>query len=123
MNVYFDGGAVLNPGLISICVVFEGGKTFSKLDFDQGTNNQAEWSAMLWGCELALSNGIKDVVLIGDSKLVVMQASGEWMIKHKAFVPFKAEFDRMRALFDSLRLVHVKRHLNLAGHYLESVNR
>jgi ribonuclease HI len=123
MKIYFDGGCIPNPGKVSVCVVFEDGETFSKLDFAQGTNNQAEWTAMLWACELALSKGVKDVTLIGDSKLVVMQAGGEWKIKNEAFLPFKAEFDRMKVLFASLQLAHVKRDFNLAGHYLESVNR
>jgi ribonuclease HI len=123
MKVYFDGGCVPNPGAMSVCVVFETGKTFSEIDFAQGTNNIAEWGAMLWACELCISNNQKDVRLIGDSMLVVMQATEKWKIKHKDFLPFKAEFDAKKKLFTKLELVHVKREHNLAGHYLESVGR
>ena len=125
MKVYFDGGCVPNPGKMSVCAVFEkydgheNGRTYSNIGVGQGTNNIAEWTALIWACQLAVDNGIKDISLIGDSKLVVMQANGLWKIKHKDFLPFKEEYDLLIKSFNSVSLTHVLREHNLAGHYLE----
>lgn len=123
MKVYFDGGCVPNPGVMSACVVIDGGKTYYSLDFARGTNNIAEWTALTWACEICTEHELKDVTLIGDSKLVVMQADDQWKIKHAEFIPYKQKFDLFRATMSNLQIKHVLRAHNLAGHYLESVGR
>mmetsp|Transcript_24229 Transcript_24229/g.63960 ORF Transcript_24229/g.63960 Transcript_24229/m.63960 type:complete len:359 (-) Transcript_24229:95-1171(-) len=46
------------------------------------TNNAAEYDAVENGLRAALRLGAKRVVVLGDSKLVVCQAKGEWKAKH-----------------------------------------
>ena len=119
IDIYFDGGSVPNPGKMSCCVVI-GKKIYQEIAFADGTNNLAEWTAHLWACEIAIKNHHKDVTFYGDSNLVIMQALGKWKVKNKDFIPFKQNFDEMKKEFTSVKLIHVKRDFNLAGHVLEN---
>ncbi len=118
MKVYFDGGCKPNPGKMEVGVVFDGVSQHHD-DYGHGTNNQAEWLALIWAMGLAEERGLRDITLIGDSKLVIMQASGLWKCKQPELQVFLTEFEKRKKDFQILELVHVRRHLNLAGIYLE----
>ena len=120
MKIYFDGGCKPNPGLCECGVVIAGPpiERFRQI-IGMGTNNIAEYTAFLWAVEIALQRGFHDVEIIGDSMLVVMQANGQWKVKSDDLKPFKNEFDKLRKKFINLKVVHVRREFNLAGHYLE----
>ncbi len=120
MIFYFDGGCKPNPGIMEICVLSED-KTvclFEKLDY--GTNNKAEWTAVILALETALTvDGNHE--LRGDSTLVVKQASGEWKINDADLRLFKAEYDRViKGQEARIKLTYVPRAKNLAGVYLEN---
>ena len=51
-----------------------------KLDF-KVTNNMAEYEACIYGVEAALAAGAKDLLVYGDSLLVISQANKEWEVK------------------------------------------
>lgn len=122
MKLWFDGGCKPNPGQMEICVVAEtqnGIETYAK-KLTRGTNNIAEWSALLHALEIAKDNGAKDIVVHGDSLLVVSQATGAWKCKNKELQTFLKEYHDRAKWFNSVRLVHVPREENPAGHYLEN---
>jgi ribonuclease HI len=89
----------------------------------QGTNNEAEWLGFLWAVGLAIENDIQNVEIIGDSKLVVMQAQGLWQCKVPRLQAYLAQFTEMKPELKSLKLTHVRRHLNLAGIYIEELQK
>ena len=117
LDIYFDGGAVPNPGQCHAALMVEGKPMEAKLGY--GTNNFAEWTALLWGMETALHHGAEDVTLMGDSKLIVMQSTGMWRIKQRDFLSIKAEFDLLRPKFRSCAVRYVPREKNLAGIHIE----
>lgn len=120
MKVYFDGGCKPNPGVMEVGVVFDNGPSHhSKLSY--GTNNQAEWLALLWAMALAFEKGLREVEFIGDSKLVINQASGAWKCNKPELQKFLEDFKVRRKDFDRVRLTHVLRDRNLAGQYLETL--
>lgn len=119
MKIYFDGGCKPNPGKMEVGVVFDG-STKHHDDYGQGTNNQAEWLALIWAMGLAEERGLQDITLVGDSKLVIMQASGKWKCNQPELQVFLADFQKRKTSFQAVNLVHVRRHLNLAGIYLEN---
>ena len=53
-----------------------------KLDF-RVTNNMAEYKACIYGVEAALAAGAKDLLVYGDSLLVISQANEEWEAKEE----------------------------------------
>lgn len=122
IQIYFDGGCKPNPGNMEICVVIlAGGAPEAKtvMDLGYGTNNMAEWSALLWAVSLANERGYKDVEFLGDNITVINQASNLWKIKERSFLPFKAEFLQLNHSVNGT-LRHVGRDSNKAGTFLEN---
>lgn len=124
-KIYFDGGCKPNPGMMEVCIVVVDGRhepvphVVPKLG--HGTNNIAEWSALLWAMSWAVENGWRDCEVIGDSKLVVSQAAGRWKINNAEFHSFKANFDAMQSQL-GVTLKHVLRNKNLAGRHLDKIH-
>lgn len=122
-TLYFDGGCKPNPGQMSCGVVIvrpDGGRTISEItDLGHGTNNIAEWSGLIHAIQVCKDRGFTDVEIKGDSKLVIMQAGGQWRVKDETLKILHAEY---KVMSDGLniKLTHVLRSFNLAGIYLES---
>ena len=77
-TLFFDRASKGNPGLIGASrVIFYPGGNKQK-DFAWGlgrsTNNHAEWQALLKGLEIAITLEIQDLVVFGDSLLVIREA-------------------------------------------------
>ena len=76
-KLYFDG-AVNNRGAgLGVILVTPEGETIpmaKKLDF-KVTNNMAEYGAYIYGVEAALVAVAKDLLVCGDSLLVISQAN------------------------------------------------
>lgn len=122
MEIYFDGGCSPNPGRMSSCIVVvqPGKKTqaFTMKDLGHGTNNVAEWSALVWAVMWARDNGHNKVTIIGDSQLVINQARGQWKINNQLLADLFNQFKEVsKGMLLDLR--HVLRDSNLAGIYLE----
>lgn len=83
VKIYFDGGSRGNPGPAAGAAYsdWQGGQE-RVLFLDSATNNEAEYQGLLMGIAMAQELGLTHVQFFGDSKLVVMQVSGEWQAKH-----------------------------------------
>jgi ribonuclease HI len=83
VKIYFDGGSRGNPGPAAGAAYsdWQGGQ--ERVFFlESATNNEAEYQGLLMGIAMAKELGLTHVHFFGDSKLVVMQVSGEWQAKH-----------------------------------------
>lgn len=83
VKIYFDGGSRGNPGPAAGAAYsdWQGGQ--QRVFFlESATNNEAEYHGLLMGIAMAKDLGLTHVHFFGDSKLVVMQVSGEWQAKH-----------------------------------------
>jgi ribonuclease HI len=102
--VYSDGGARGNPGpsAIGVIVCDEDGKTLEEYGevIGDGTNNVAEYRAVMKGLDLARKLGAKEIEYFVDSELVAKQLLGHYRIKTP----------HIRVLFDEVlaRLKHFK---------------
>ena len=72
-TVYFDGSLKIDGGGTGVLFISPSGK---QLIYDlqimfEVSNNEAEYEALLHGLRLAISLGIKRLLIFGDSKLVV----------------------------------------------------
>jgi ribonuclease HI len=113
--LYVDGASFGNPGPSGAGIVLEvDGDVLVKRseDLGHGTNNQAEYRALLEGLGEALQRGVRDLLVRSDSQLLVRQMTGDYKVKAKGLQGLKAEADALRAKFDSIRFEHVRRHLN-----------
>lgn len=118
-HVYFDGGCNFTTKEFFCCVASATDNDFQVKHYGEGTNNDAEWNALLLALIISNEKGFKDINLFGDSMLVVNQALGKWRIKQDKFNSYKQEFDVLITLFDSYSLKWVPRENNYAGIYLE----
>lgn len=84
-------------------------------DQGYGDNNQAEWLALLMAMELADAQACTDILLVGDSALVIAQASGRQKCRSPHLAPYLARFHQAAAGFARVGLRHVPRTKNLAG--------
>src|SRR4051794_37421914 len=86
LHTYSDGGARGNPGPSAIGVVIcePGGKVIHEFAecIGDGTNNKAEYRAMLKALELARAQGGTRLLCHADSELIVYQLQGRYRIKN-----------------------------------------
>lgn len=78
----------------------------------KGTNNIAEWTALLEGLRLAKARGCRELEVIGDSELVIKQMRGEYRVRKEHLKPL---FEEVRALvtgFDRCEFRWVPREQN-----------
>jgi ribonuclease HI len=83
--VHVDGGSRGNPGPAGIGVVItdpEGGEVARANDYiGEGTNNEAEYHALLLGVNRARGLGAREVEIVNDSQLVERQVRGQYRVK------------------------------------------
>ena len=113
-KLFFDGGSRPNPGPIE-CAVVRKGVTHYRHDLGEGTNSDAEWLAAIHALEIAQLEGDRDITLLGDSTLVVTQASGKARCRSADLEVHRSRFAALAERFDRVRIRHIGRAQNLAG--------
>lgn len=103
-RIYVDGACSTNPGPMSIgvSVCNEVGLEFeaiSRLLPDPGTNNIAEYEALIAGLELVIEQGYQHIEAYTDSSIVVHQFYGDYNCN---LPTLRCRLDRVRALVRSL---------------------
>lgn len=130
----FDGASKGNPGPAG------GGAVLFGLDgapqwalgvpLGRATNNQAEYTGLLEGLKEASKRGIKDLLVEGDSKLVIEQLKGGWKVRDAGM---KRLFDECKTVlkgFSYVVFTHIPREQNqeadhaanegVKGHFVRS---
>lgn len=77
-----------------------------------GTNNIAEWKALIEGLKLAKAHGCRELEVQGDSQLIIKQISGEFRVKSDNLVPLFNEAKELCRGFEELRFKWVRREEN-----------
>jgi ribonuclease HI len=100
-----DGGSRGNPGPAAIGVVFDiAGETHTfKRYIGEGTNNEAEYKAIIWALEILSRSGWFEknnhegatVVCRLDSQLVVEQINGNYKVKQEHIKIFIAQIKEL----------------------------
>lgn len=114
-----DGGARGNPGPAGSGFVLEeaGGSVIRRGGRFLGvaTNNQAEYDALIWGLETALSLGVRAIEVRADSELVVRQVNGHYRVKNAGLIPLHRRACDLLARFPQRTILHVRRAENAAA--------
>ncbi|KAE9295680.1 hypothetical protein PF008_g24197 [Phytophthora fragariae] len=84
------------------------------------TVNDAEYNGLLKGLQMARERNITELVVVGDSRIVIQQVQGLINCHQPNLQRKLAECEAMKEHFTSLRLVHVKRDFNQAADYITS---
>ena len=79
---------------------------------DYATNNQAEYTGLLIGIKSAIDLGIKQLLIEGDSKIVILQSEGKWKVKSDNLKNLNKETRDLLTHFDFVAIRHVYRDNN-----------
>jgi ribonuclease HI len=77
-----------------------------------GTNNEAEYFALIERLQHAINLGWKDVCIQGDSRLVIDQVAGSWSINADNLKKLNAEAKELIKRFTSVKLEWIERERN-----------
>jgi dinuclear metal center YbgI/SA1388 family protein len=116
VRLWIDGGSRGNPGPSGIGVVMksESGETLEEVGrtIPVGTNNVAEYQALLEALDLAARHGAKRVEINSDSELLVKQMRGLYRVKNETLRELYAEAKVRTSVFSSCVIRHVPREEN-----------
>lgn len=115
--VHFDGGGRNGGPLACAAIITQEGRAVAREArlLDRGTTNTAEYEGLLLGLRLARSLAVEELVVYGDSRLVVMQVRGEWAVKNRILGELRARARAELRRFDMWRLLWTPREKNAAA--------
>ena len=114
--LHFDGSCQPNPGETGIGFTIRGtdGTLLAQRSASagEGTNNVAEYTALLHGLREALKLGVKVIHVRGDSQIVVKAVRGEWRCHEPRLKRLLADIQALRQQFAGFSIEHIRRELN-----------
>lgn len=114
--VQVDGGARGNPGPAGAGVVIRDGDGALLHEgayfLGRGTNNFAEYSALIRALERAATLGPLNLRILSDSELLVRQLTGEYQVKSPALAPLFRQVQVLLLRFPRWQVQHVRREEN-----------
>ncbi len=115
LEIFTDGGCSGNPGPAAIGVVIKKGaktlKTMSRF-IGEGTNNIAEYTALIAALQEALILKADEVSVATDSEWMCRQVNGDYAVKHENIKPLFEQVKHLASGFKSFRIRHVPRAQN-----------
>ena len=116
LTLEFDGGSRGNPGPAGIGVVVRAGDgtplvTLGRF-IGKATNNVAEYRALITAMEEARKLGARDIVIRGDSELIIRQMNGQYKVKHPDMKVLYDQAQDLIGTFESAKIQHNLRHKN-----------
>jgi ribonuclease HI len=115
-HAWFDGATKhANPGIRGIGAVLKG-PAGQRIEIAQeighGTNNEAEYCALMAVLDAAVEAQVQDLVVYGDSQLVIKQVTGEWLINAPGLVPFCKTVQELKAQIPKVHFSWIPREEN-----------
>ena len=123
LKVHIDGACRGNPGEASIgVVIWQGGKKIKEIakPIGEATNNIAEYSALIYALEEALSLKAKKVLILTDSELVFKQVTGAYKVKNETIKFLWDQVVLLKQNFQHFDIQHIPREQNVEADRLAS---
>ena len=115
ISIFVDGASRGNPGQSGIGILFQD-QNGEIIEFKKyigiGTNNNAEYTALITSLELAKNGSIEEINVYTDSQLVANQINGLWKVKDS---DIKILFNSAKGLiknFSHFTITHIRREKN-----------
>jgi ribonuclease HI len=114
-TMYFDGSLKLNGGGAGVLFISPRGEQLKYVlqIFWEVSNSEAEYEALLHGLRLAISLGIKQLLVFGDSLLVIQQVNKEWDCNKEMMDAYVQEVRKLENKFSGLEVHHMVREHNV----------
>lgn len=114
--LYADGACRGNPGPAGsgAALLNEDGHVVAEAMkyLGHGTNNVAEYTALIIGLEKALEHEVDDLEVRMDSKLVVEQMNNRWKVRDAKLLPLAARARALLARLPKVGIRHIPREQN-----------
>ncbi|XP_070662185.1 uncharacterized protein [Malus domestica] len=92
------------------------------LDYQESTNNQAEYEALIIGLEILIELWAMEVEVFGDSKLVINQLNGEYKCRHIIMAGYYLATTQLLSYWDSeVSVNHIPRGSNLVANEMAQI--
>jgi ribonuclease HI len=85
------------------------------------SNNAAEYEALIHGLNIAISLGIKRLMVYGDSLVVISQINKEWDCSNDAMGKYCTAVRKLEDKFEGLEFHHVERDRSTAADALSKL--
>jgi ribonuclease HI len=121
--MYFGGSLKLDGGGARVLLISPKGEQL-KYVFQimfKVSNNEAEYEALLHGLRLAVSLGIKRLLVYDDSLLVIQQVNKEWDINKDTMDAYVEEIRKLENKFSGLEIHHVDHDNNVGADVLSKL--
>jgi ribonuclease HI len=121
-TLFFNGSARCNKAGAGVVLIDPHGeqvKYMVRLDFE-ATNNMAEYKTLIFGLIAALSLGVRELLVKGDSQLVIRQVQGKCCCNNPQLAAYLIHVRKLEKDFDVLKLQHVPREGNSAADALSA---
>ncbi len=115
-NAWFDGATQPNPGQRGIggLLLSPSGQRFEiSQAIGYGTNNEAEYEALIAVLSEAVMQKVTHLIVRGDSKLVLSQVSGDWKCESPALIELRNEAQAWLKRIKQVKLVWIPREENV----------
>ncbi|XP_075494675.1 uncharacterized protein LOC142532245 [Primulina tabacum] len=113
-ELQFDGSSTETAAGAGIVITSPRGVK-TALSFNLGfpcTNNQAEYEALVIGLEILKDLGTKELLISGDTQLVLKHLSGEFKCTSLSLAPYYTAASQLLDDFEEVSLIHVPRQEN-----------
>jgi ribonuclease HI len=120
--LFFDGSMRNKKAGAGVVLIDSNGeqvKYMVLLDFE-ATNNMAEYEALIFGLTVALSLGVQELLVKGDSQLVIRQVQGECCCNNPQLAAYLIHVRKLEKDFDALELQHIPHEDNSAADALST---
>ena len=118
--MYFDGSLKLGGIGAGVLLISLDGKQLKYVlqILWPATNNEVEYEALLHGLRVAVSLGIKHLLIYGDSLVVINQVNKDWDCTKETMDAYCVEVRKLEKHFQGLEILHVMRDLNVPADVL-----
>jgi ribonuclease HI len=114
--LYVDGACSGNPGPCGSAAILKADDGTTLLEkaraFGPGTNNEAEYQAVILGLELAAELRPRRLTIRSDSELMVRQVAGQYRVKAPNLKPLIQQVRRLLEPFESVEIDAIPRRDN-----------
>jgi ribonuclease HI len=121
--MYFDGSLKLQGAGAGILFIALGGEQLKyalQLLFP-ASNNTAEYEALVHGLSILVSLGIKNLMVYGDSLVVISQINKDWDCSTDSMGKYYAVVRKLEDKLEGLEFHHVERDRNAAADALSKL--
>jgi ribonuclease HI len=121
--MYFEGSLKLEGAGAGVLLISPKGEQLNYVlqIFWKVSNNEAEYEALVHGLRLAISLGIKRLLVYGDSAVVINQVNNSWDRNKENMDAYCLEVRKLENKFYGLEFHHVVRDNNVAADVLSKL--